>query len=321
MNESFQKINLMNEAQNTESIKRATQTYWIGVIMLIIANVGFSFKAITIKLLYRYHLDTVSVIGLRMLFSLPIYVGVLLWLRTQKNAPSLSNGDVLKISGLGVLSYYVSSMLDFLGLQYISASIERLVLFTYPTMVVLISFLFLEKKIKRYQVFALIITYIGVVIAFVAERGLGDQKNFLLGASLVFGCAITYSVYVVGTGEMVQRIGSIRFSAIAMIGATIPALIHNYFSNGLNLFQFSPDVYKLTVSLVFVSTVIPIFLIVEGIRRVGSTTSSLIGFIGPVSTIYFAYIFLGEHVTFLQMVGTVIVIYGIYTVSRRSYKL
>lgn len=299
------------------SIKQKTQDYWIGVVMLLIANIGFSFKAITIKLLYRYQIDTISVIGLRMLFSLPIFVGVLLWLRTQKNDQSRSNSDILKISGLGILSYYVSSMLDFLGLQFISASIERLVLFTYPTLVVLISFLFLQKKIKRYQVFALLLTYIGVVIVFVAERGLGIQKDFFLGASLVFGCAITYSVYVVGTGEMVQRIGSIRFSAIAMVGATVPALIHNYFSNGMNLFQFSPDVYKLTVSLVVVSTVIPIFLIVEGIRRVGSTTSSLIGFIGPVSTIYFANIFLGEHVTFLQIVGTAIVIYGIFSVTRK----
>lgn len=306
------------EAVKELSIKQKTQNYWIGVIMLIVANVGFSFKAITIKLLYRYQIDTVSVIGLRMLFSLPIFVGVLLWLRAQKNQPVLSYADILKISGLGILSYYVSSMLDFSGLQFISAGIERLVLFTYPTLVVIISALFLQKKIKRYQVFALLITYIGVIIVFVAERGLGMQNNFLLGASLVFGCAITYSVFIVGTGEMVQRIGSICFSAIAMIGATIPALIHNYFSNGMNLFQFPTDVYKLTVSLVFISTVIPIFLIVEGIRRVGSTTSSFIGFIGPVSTIYLANIFLGEHVTFLQIVGTAIVIYGIFSVTRKT---
>ncbi len=293
--------------------------YWIGITMLVFGNIGFSLKAITIKLMYRFQVDSVSVLGLRMLFSLPIFIVALLWLRREKNYQALSNLDILKTMGLGILSYYVSSILDFWGLQFVSAGVERLILFTYPTIVLVISALFLHKKIKRYQVFALFITYAGVVLAFVAEHGLGVQKNFLLGSLLVFICAMTYAIYVVSTGEMVQRVGSARFTSVAMIGATIPSLVHNYFSNRFNLFHFSPEVYKLTVWLVLGSTVIPIFLIVEGIRRVGSTTSALIGFIGPVSTIFFADIFLGEQATGLQIIGTIIVIYGIYTVSRRSY--
>ncbi len=298
----------------------ADSSYWIGVALLVFGNIGFSLKAITIKLMYRYQIDSVSVLGLRMLFSLPFFLAVILYLRRNKNYIPLSYNDIFRISGLGILCYYASSMLDFLGLQFVSAGVERLVLFTYPTIVLLISALFLHKKIKRYQVFALVITYIGVVIAFVAERGLGEQKNFLLGTILVFACAMTYAIYVVCTGEMVQRIGSARFTSIALIGATVPSLIHNYFANGMNLFHFAPEVYKLTVWLVVVSTVIPVFLIVEGIRRVGSNVSGLIGFIGPISTIFFADIFLGEHATFLQIIGTIIVIYGIFNVTRKAEK-
>ncbi len=297
--------------------KNATRpSFLLGVIILIFANIGFSSKAVIIKLMYRYNLDTISVLAMRMLFSLPIFIIIALILFVRKDNVRLTLKEWLAISGLGILSYYISSWLDFTGLQFLSASVERLILFTYPTIVVLISAFFLGKKITIQQKIALLLTYIGVAIAFVAEKGLGEQKNIWLGSAYVFACAITYSFYVVGTGELVHRFGSIKFSCYAMIAATMPILIQCYAANKIDIFHFTKEVYFLSFFLVLIATIIPIFLIVEGIRIVGASNSSIIGFVGPMSTIFLGYIFLNENVSVLQLVGTAIVLAGVYLVSK-----
>ena len=292
------------------------KSFLIGVIVLIFANIGFSSKAVIIKLMYRYHIDTISVLAMRMLFSLPIFIIIALILFLRKDNVRLTFKEWLSISGLGILSYYISSWLDFTGLQFLSASVERLILFTYPTIVVLISAFFLQKKITNVQKIALLLTYLGVAIAFIAEKGLGEQKNIWLGSIYVFSCAITYAFYVVGTGELVHRFGSIKFSCYAMIAATMPIIIQCYAANRIDIFHFPKEVYFLSFFLVVIATVIPIFLIVEGIRIVGASNSSIIGFVGPVSTIFLAYIFLNENVSFLQLVGTAIVLVGVWLVSK-----
>ena len=292
------------------------KSFLIGVIVLIFANIGFSSKAVIIKLMYRYHIDTISVLAMRMLFSLPIFIIIALILFLRKDNVRLTFKEWLSISGLGILSYYISSWLDFTGLQFLSASVERLILFTYPTIVVLISAFFLQKKITNVQKIALLLTYLGVAIAFIAEKGLGEQKNIWLGSFYVFSCAITYAFYVVGTGELVHRFGSIKFSCYAMIAATMPIIIQCYAANRIDIFHFPKEVYFLSFFLVVIATVIPIFLIVEGIRIVGASNSSIIGFVGPVSTIFLAYIFLNENVSFLQLVGTAIVLVGVWLVSK-----
>lgn len=261
-----------------------------------------------------------SVVALRMTFSVPFFIIVALVLNRRKDNVPLTLKEATMIGGLGILSYYVSSMLDFLGLQYISASVERLILFTYPTMVLILSAVFLKKKITTPQYIALILTYIGVAIAFVAERGLGQQTDIVKGGLLVFMCAFTYSIYVIGTGELVHRFGSLKFSSYAMLAATVPALVQSYFHNGIDIFHYSNDVYVLSVWMALASTVIPIFLIVEGIRIVGASNSSIIGFVGPVSTILMAYIFLGEQVTPMQLLGTAIVLAGVFLISWKARK-
>ena len=294
----------------------ANQTrFLLGVLILILANIGFSSKAVLIKLMYQYHVDTVSVITLRMLLSLPIFIITALWLAKRENNVKLTRQDWIKISGLGIISYYVSSMLDFLGLQYLSASLERLILFTYPTMVLILSAIFLKKKITPPQYLALILTYIGIAIIFLFEKGLGEQKNLWLGATLIFICAFTYSIYVVGTGEIVHRIGSVKFSCYAMLAATVPVLIQAGFYNGMDIFHFTKEVYVLSAWLSIIATVIPIFLIVEGIRIVGASNSSIIGFVGPVSTILMGNIFLSEPITPIQLLGTAIVLLGVFLIS------
>jgi drug/metabolite transporter (DMT)-like permease len=300
----------------TETVKKTNQTqFFIGVLILIISNVGFSSKAVLIKLMYQYHIDTVSVITLRMLLSLPFFILTALWLARRENNVKLSTQDWLKISGLGIVSYYVSSMLDFLGLQYLTAALERLILFTYPTMVLILSAIFLKKKITPPQYLALILTYIGIILIFLFDKGMGEQKNLWLGASLIFTCAFTYSIYVIGTGEMVHRIGSVKFTCYAMLAATVPVLVQSLFYNGMAIFHFQKEVYVLSVWLAIIATVIPIFLIVEGIRLVGAGNSSIIGFAGPVSTIFMGYIFLDETISPIQLLGTTIVLGGVFLIS------
>lgn len=302
----------MNPLQSTTSRQRML----LGIFLLAVANICFSAKAVIIKLMYRYEVDTQSVIALRMLLSLPFYLGVAIYLHQRSQNVRLTRREWLAISGLGILSYYVSSMLDFLGLQYVSAGVERLILFTYPTMVLVMSAFLFKKRISRIQYLAILLTYVGVVLAFVAERGLGEQRNLLLGGLFVFACAITYSIYVVFTGEYVHKVGSAKFTCYAVIAATFPALIQSYFHNGFDLFRFQQEVYVLSVWMSVVSTVIPTFLIVEGIRIVGANNSGIIGFVGPVATIVLGYIYLGEAITPLQLLGTAVVLAGVGLIVR-----
>jgi drug/metabolite transporter (DMT)-like permease len=293
----------------------ARTRYLLGVLILVVANMGFSTKAVIIKLMYQYHVDTFAVIALRMLLSAPVYIVVALVLAQRKDNVPLTRKELLSVAGLGILSYYISSMLDFWGLQYISAGVERLILFTYPTMVLVISAVLFKKKIGTPQYIAMILTYIGVAIAYVAERGLGDQKNVVLGASLIFTCAFTYSFFVVGTGELAKRFGSLKFTSYAMLAATIPALIQSGIHDGMNIFNFPSEVYSLSIWLAVVATVFPTFMIVEGIRLVGANNSGIIGFVGPVWTIFLANWLLGEPITLMQSIGTAIVLVGVFLIS------
>jgi drug/metabolite transporter (DMT)-like permease len=296
-------------------IKNKRTRFLLGIFILVIANVGFSAKAVIIKLMYQYHVPTVSVIALRMLLSVPIFIIVAFGMSRRSENVTLKMKELAAIGGLGILSYYISSMLDFLGLQYVSAGVERLILFTYPTIVLILSFIFYKKKITTPQYIAVFLTYVGVAIAFVAEKGLGHQADVIKGGILIGTCAFTYALYVVWTGQLVHRYGSIKFSAYAMMAATIPALIQSYFYNGMDIFNFPKEVYTLSIWMAIAATVIPIFLIVEGIRIVGAGNSSIIGFVGPVATIGLAYVFLGEQMSALQLLGTAIVLVGVFLIS------
>ncbi|MCC6458837.1 MAG: DMT family transporter [Saprospiraceae bacterium] len=310
-------MRVFNQRNKSELKIRVTarQRFLLGILLLVVANICFSAKAVLVKLLYREGLDVPSVIALRMLLSFPFYAGMAVFLHQRSANVRLSGREVLAVSALGILSYYVSSMLDFMGLQYVTASVERLVLFTYPTMVLLLSSLFFHKKISSTQVLALVLTYTGVVLAFAAELKLGAQRNIWLGGMFVFGCAATYSIYIVFTGELVHKIGSAKFTCYAVMAATVPALLQSALHNRLDVFQYTWPVYHLSIWLAVVATVVPTFLIVEGIRLVGANNSSVIGFVGPVATIFLGYWFLGEPVTSLQLLGTSVVLAGVFLLS------
>jgi drug/metabolite transporter (DMT)-like permease len=197
--------------------------------------------------------------------------------------------------------------------------LERLILFIYPTLVVILSALFFKKRISRREYIALLLSYIGIAIVFVSDLNL-QQKDLWLGAGLIFASAFTYAIYLMGSGMLIPKLGSMRYTSYAMIVSTLAVCIHYLCSSDMKLFSFSKEVYMLSAAMAIFSTVVPAMLLSEGIRMIGSGRASIIGSVGPVSTIILAYIFLGEDISLYQLLGTVLVLAGVLTVSRSGKK-
>ncbi len=291
----------------------------IASAFVLFGSIMFSIKAVLVKLAYQYDVDTLSLLTLRMSFALPFFVGIAIY-STQKNNKQkvpvmLSSKDWGALAFLGVIGYFAASYLDFWGLQYISASMERLILFIYPTIVLLLNLVIFKEKINRIQVIALLITYIGISIVFAEGLSISQQPNFVLGGFLVFCCAITYAIYLVGSGQLLPRLGTLRFTSHAMIFACLAVIIQHGIMQQWQLSGFAPQVYLYAFLMAVLATVLPTLLVSEGIRVIGASTASIIGSVGPISTILLAYIFLGERLGFWQWVGAIVVIGGVLLIS------
>lgn len=288
-----------------------------GALVVFFGAVCFSSKAVIVKLAYQYHIDSVSLLALRMAFSLPFFILIAVFSR-KKNVPSVpvTGKDYLLLMFYGLMGYYLASLFDFMGLQYITAGLERLILFIYPTLVVLFSWLFLGKKITKSQYVALGLTYSGVLLVLFGDVEVQTSQHLVKGGILVFASAVTYALYLMGSGVLIPKFGSVRFNSYAMSVAALGVFIHYLISHGGNqLLQYVPAVYGYSLLMAVVATVVPSYLIVEGIRLVGAGNAAIIGSIGPISTILLAYIFLGETVSGVQFVGTVIVLGGILLIT------
>lgn len=290
-----------------------------GVLFALLAAVGFSAKAILVKLAYLERVDAVTLLALRMVFSVPFFVAVAIWARAR-HSEALQRSDWYLVVVLGLIGYYLSSFLDFLGLQYISAGLERLILFLYPTMTVLLSALLYRQAIGRKVMAAMALSYAGIALVFVHDAGV-NQGSILLGAVLVFASTLSYSTYLVGAGHAIARIGATRFTAYAMIVASAASLLQFAVTRPLAALELPVRVYQLSIAMAIFSTVLPVFLLSYSIRRIGSGSASLIGSIGPVSTIYMAYVFLGEGVSWLQIAGSVLVLAGVIIISVYSQSM
>ena len=301
---------------NTSHAGSISQHALVGVLFALLAAVGFSAKAILVKLAYLDRVDAVTLLALRMAFSVPFFVGVALWTRRQ-HADPLSPHDRMLVVGLGLIGYYLSSFLDFLGLQYISAGLERLILFLYPTMTVVLSALVYKRAIGRTVMVAMGVCYAGIALVFFHDLGT-LQGGIVLGASLVFASTLSYSVYLVGAGHAIARIGAARFTAYAMIVATLASLLRFAFTHPIEALGLPLRVYELALAMAIFSTVLPVFLLSYAIRRIGSGSTSLIGSIGPISTILMAYVFLQEGLSLLQIAGSALVLAGVLLVSLNS---
>lgn len=282
----------------------------------------FSAKAVFVKLAYRHEVDSVSLLALRMLFSLPIFLLFAWWSGRNKNSryAKPDRKEWLHIVLVGILGYYLASMFDFFGLQYIDASIERLILFIYPTIVLIISAFWLKQKITADQYIALILTYIGVGLAFLCGKNISDSSNFYLGGGLIFLSALTYAIYLIGSGRLLPRVGTMRFTSYAMTAACGAVLLHHGLVHQWQLFDFAPQVYYLSILIALISTVLPAFMVAEGIRLIGAGNAAIISSVGPISTIVLAYLFLGERLNAWQAAGALLVIGGVLLISLRKHR-
>lgn len=284
----------------------------IGYLLAVLGSIMFSTKAVLVKLAYKYDVDATSLLMLRMLFSLPFFIGLYLYFKRKSPESTVTlRSYKWHVIVLGLMGYYIASYLDLSGLQYIDASLERIILFLYPTLVVIISFIALKKPATTAQVIAIIITYIGIVLAYAGNYQVSDNPNQLHGSILIIGSAFFYAIYLVGSQQIITKVNSKMYNASAMITACLAILIHNALINGFNLFTFSVEVYIYALMIAMIATVIPSFLIVEAIKIIGANNSSIIGTIGPVSTITLAVLLLGERLSLTQIFGSLIVISGV----------
>lgn len=295
--------------------------YFVGVILVLTGAVLFAGKAVLVKYNYiHYHVDTVSLLALRMLFSAPFYLIILFFQQKKEEQVKLTARQWFWMFAIGLVGYYLASLFDFWGLNYITASVERLILFIYPTIVVVVSAIFLEKPIHKIQYVALVITYLGVALAFIPDLKLGLQKDLVIGSFLIFLSAFTYALFLVGSGEMIQKVGALRFTCYSMLISTGMVIIHYLASVGKGLLSYEAGAYWLSLSMAVFSTVIPSFMISEGIKRIGSGNASIIGSIGPVATIIMANTFLEEQISAWQLTGTFVVLFGVLMISWKGKK-
>lgn len=295
-----------------------------GCLFVLLAAFGFSAKSILVKLAYGNspHLDAITLMLLRMAISLPFFLVIALWsARTSKQTRCISHRmrtqDWLWVTVLGFLGYYLSSLLDFEGLAYISAGLERLILFLYPTFVVLLTAGYYRNAINRHQAFALLLSYAGILLVYADDKLQPNSQGLLLGSAFVACSAMTFAIFMVGSGVLIKRIGSIRFTAYSMTVACVITGLHFIIRHGgYPLLHLPASVYGLAAIMAIFSTVLPSFLMNAGIQRIGAGSASIISSTGPIGTLILAFFLLGEALTVSQLAGTFLVLVGVYVVSR-----
>lgn len=290
----------------------------VAALIVFIGAILFSTKAVLIKLCYREPgVEATGLLFWRMVMAAPFYILIWLWIERKKPEGRAKPSDWPGLIVLGLLGYYLSSYLDFKGLEYVTAGMERVILFVYPTMVVLISAVVLKRKVHKVQWVALAISYLGVGLAFGEAVGQGQGKNPWLGGALVFTSGFTYACYLIGSGQWLPRLGTWRFTSIAMLISSTAVICHQLIQHG-GAPIYSHHVMTLALLMAIFSTVVPSLLISEGIRILGSSNAAIIGGVGPISTIVLATLFLGEPFTELQVIGTVLVIFGVTLIALRA---
>jgi drug/metabolite transporter (DMT)-like permease len=284
-----------------------------GLLLASLGAVAFSGKAIIIKLAYRYGVDAVTLIMYRMLFALPLFL-LLAW-RSGLGKPALTWRDRRAILGLGFCGYYLASFLDFAGLAYVSASLERLILYLNPTIVLLIGVSFFHKRVTRTQLLALGVSYCGVLCVFGHELTFAGS-NVPLGATLVFASAVAYAVYLVYSGEEVRRLGALRLTGLATSVACVTCIVQFFLLRPVSAMAVPTPVLWLSLLNATVCTFAPVLMVMMAIERIGATLTAQAGTVGPLSTILLAVLILGEPFTPWIAAGTALVLAGIWLLTR-----
>jgi len=291
----------------------------VGPLLAILAALGSSVKAIFIKLAYREaSVDSVTLLALRMVFSAPFFMAAAWY--ASRGQPALTRRDWFQLATLGFVGFYLASFLDFWGLEYISVGLERLILYTYPALVVVLGALFTGKTVGRREMGALALAFAGVALAFWADirPATGNATAIWAGSAAVLGASLAYAIYVVGIGEMLLRFGSLRLTDYVITLSSFFVLGHFFATHPARQLIQPASIYWLAFAMAILSTVIPIFFTSEAVRRIGAARVSIIGFLGPVATIALGYWILGEPISAEQSVGTALVVAGVALVSRKK---
>jgi len=295
-----------------------------GVVIALCGAVCFSTKAIFVKLAYRdTPVDALTLLALRMVFSVPFFLSAAVFSSNKTDNVKFTGWQWFYVALIGCLGYYVSSLLNFIGLQFVSAGIERLILFIYPTLSLLMSAIIFKVKIKPLQWLALVVTYFGLAIAFFGEVNFNSpqNKNFIFGSILIFICTFTYAGYIVGSGKLIPKIGASKFNSYAMSFASLGVLLHFFLFSDVSLLRLPASVYGYSFVMAILATVIPSYLVTASINRIGSDNAAIVSSVGPVSTILLAHIFLNETITIWQLIGTTLILVGVLIIGRQKEKL
>ncbi|MDF2457205.1 MAG: permease, superfamily [Cytophagaceae bacterium] len=295
-----------------------------GAFYVFISAAGFSIKAIFAKKAYEVGADPVTLLFVRMLFAAPLFLMLGYWNATHNSdEKKLTKKETLALIGLGILGYYLSSIMDFVGLSYISASLERIILFSYPTIVVILTALFFRSSLDRKDYLALLITYVGIFVVFSEELKQSiriPMETLITGGTLVFASACTYALYLIGSGFIIPRIGAARFTSYSMIIATLTITVHYLLVKGPTFPSRDNPILWYGLAMAVFSTFMPAYFLSKGIKLIGSERSSVISTIGPVSTIVLANMVLHESMTWIQIGGTLVVIAGVLIISLKTKK-
>jgi drug/metabolite transporter (DMT)-like permease len=289
-----------------------------GLVLATLGAIAFSGKAIIVKLAYRHGVDAVTLIMYRMLFALPIFVVMAWW--ASRGKPALSRNDWWGVLGLGFTGYYLASFLDFAGLAYISASLERLILYLNPTLVLLLGLVLYQRRTSRRQVLGMAISYAGVMLVFGHEIEL-EGADAALGAVLVFLSAVSYAVYLSFSGELVQRLGSLRLVGLATSVACVLCIAQFVVLRPLNAALVAPEVIWLSVLNATLCTAAPVLMVMMAIERIGAGLAAQTGMVGPMSTILMGVLLLDEPFTAWVAAGTALVVAGIFVFTSRPRHL
>ncbi len=287
-----------------------------GLALAAFGSVAFSGKAIIVKLAYRHGVDAVTLIMYRMLFALPLFLALAWW--AGRGKPALTARDWRVVLGLGFSGYYLASFLDFAGLAYISASLERLILYTNPTIVLLLGVLFFGQRVNRMQWLAVAISYAGVAFVFGQEASL-QGVDVMLGTALVLGSALSYAIYLVYSGAEVKRLGALRLTGLATSVACVLCLLQFVVLRPMSAALVAEPVIWLSILNATVCTFVPVLMVMMAIERIGATLTAQTGMLGPMATIAMGVLVLGEPFTAWVALGTVLVITGVWLLARHRH--
>ena len=300
---------------HTGKAQAAPKKIAAGLLLATGGAIAFSGKAIIVKLAYRYGVDAVTLIMYRMLFALPIFAVMAWW--SSRGKSKLSRKDWLGVLWLGFTGYYLASFLDFAGLAYISLSLERLILYLNPTLVLLLGLVILKRRISMLQALGMAVSYAGVALVFGHEITL-QGSHAAWGAMLVFFSAVSYALYLLYSGEMVKRLGSMRLVGLATTVACLLCLLQFVLVRPWTAALVAPEVIWLSVLNATLCTAVPVLMMMMAIERIGASLAAQTGMIGPLSTILMGVVILGEPFTAWVAAGTVLVIAGIFVFTRSA---